>query len=140
MMIHVEVEFTIRHTVDELRDTFIQRGNLPDWRLKKLHMKDGSALPTFLETRLIGIDLRNEQERHDWFVFSFEACGELRKRISIPNIVSSSLNLDDLMLDDFLRLCRECLVAPPTMPGSDMPIDITEEHIGLRKLLKRMLN
>jgi len=139
-MVQVEIQFTIRHTMDELKNEFIRLGHLPDWETTKARMDDGSSRLFFLETRTIGIDLHNETERYAWFVFSFEACGELKQRIVIPHIVASTINVNDLALDDFLSLCRECLIAPPRRSKSDVSQDITEEHIGLRSLLNKMLD
>ncbi|MDR1840956.1 MAG: hypothetical protein LBQ86_03425 [Holophagales bacterium] len=139
-MIQVEVDFLIRHTMEELKDAFVQKGRFPGWKAIKNIAEDGSSGLTFLESRTIGFDLHNEAERYLWFVFSFEACGELRQRIAIPNIISSTLNIHNLTLDEFLELCRECLIVPPQRPSGNVLNDITQEHIGLRTLLKKMLD
>ena len=112
-MIHVEVEFTIRHTIDELKDKFIRQGYFPEWRMLRTVKSDGVHEHHFLESRAIGISLLSETERHAWFVFSMEACGELRRRVIVPTIIPSSLNIDDLDLEEFLLLCRECLIDYP---------------------------
>jgi len=111
-MIQIEVEFTIRHTVEELKDKFVHMGHFPDWRAEKEHSLDGHSELSFLETRAISVDLKNEDERYAWFVFSMEACGELRNRIVIPNVIPSSQDIDNLDLEDFLNFCRGCLVCP----------------------------
>jgi len=129
-MIQVEVEFLIRHTMDELKDAFIRLGRFPEWRATKILSEDGANKLVFLESRTIGFDLNTEAERYAWFVFSFEACGELKKRIVIPNIISSTVDLNNLALDEFLGLCRECLVAPPLLPNSAALQDITKEHVS----------
>ncbi|MCL1893527.1 MAG: hypothetical protein FWG02_04720 [Holophagaceae bacterium] len=110
-MVQVEVEFTIKHTLDELKDRFIRMGHFPEW-----HPKDeGETNPLdFFETRVISVNLHKEEERYAWFVFSIEACGELRRRIVIPNPISSDENIDNIELEDFLKLCRECLVRQAT--------------------------
>ena len=48
----------------------------------------------FFETRVVSMNLSSEEDRFAWFVFSLEACGELRKRIVIPNVVPSGVNVD----------------------------------------------
>ena len=106
----VEVEFTIRHSMEELKDEFIRKGRFPEWHAERVHPEGGNGALAYLEKRVIGVSLQNEQERYAWFVFSIEACGELKRQIVIPNVISSGLKIDNLNLDDFLRQCRECLV------------------------------
>jgi hypothetical protein len=110
-IVQVEVEFTIRHTLEELKDEFVQRGHFPEWRADKLVTDDGSNKLFFSETRVIGRNLRNEQDRYDWLVFSMEACGELQRRVVIHNPISSTLKIDGQDLEAFLHTCRECLVS-----------------------------
>ena len=140
-MVQVEVEFTISHSLEELKDIFIRTGHIHDWRTSRTPGENGSGVLEFLETRTIGQALHDEKERYAWFVFSFEACGELRRRIVIPHIISSTIDVDDMSLDNFLSFCRECLIAPaknePTSGGQG---EATAEHVGLRKLLKTMLD
>ena len=139
-MVQVEVEFTISHSLEELKDIFIRTGHIHDWRTSRTLGADGSGGLSFLETRTIGIDLHNEDERYAWFVFSFEACGELKRRIVIPNIISSAIDIDNLSLDGFLAFCRECLIAPAkSSPMGGTQAEATAEHVGLRRLLKNML-
>ena len=109
-MIQIEVEFTIRHTMDELKHRFIKMGHFPEWCSQKVLGEDGSSELVFFETRVISINLYSEAERYAWFVFSIEACGELKRRVVIPNTISSVHNIDGLELDEFLKFCRECLV------------------------------
>jgi hypothetical protein len=109
-MVQVEVEFTIQHTMDELKDEFIKMGHFPEWRSEKLHAEDGSASLVFFETRIVSINLHTEAERYDWFIFSLEAYGELKRRVVIPNTIHSAHNIDNLELNEFLKFCRECLV------------------------------
>ena len=33
MYIQVEVQFTIQHTLEELREAFVKRGHIPDWHV-----------------------------------------------------------------------------------------------------------
>jgi len=109
-MVQVEVEFTIRHSMDELKDRFIRMGHFPEWRSEKIHNKNGLNDLAFFETRVVSVNLLKEEERYAWFVFSIEACGELRRRIVIPNAIPSDKNIDNIELDEFLKFCRECLV------------------------------
>lgn len=109
MDVQVEVQFTVQHTMDELKEQFVRRGHIPDWRIL-----DAETRPQlFFETRVVSFNLPTEEDRHRWFVFSMEACGELRKRIQIRNVVPSGVNIDLPNLQDFLDFCRNCLVGPP---------------------------
>jgi hypothetical protein len=112
-MVQVEIEFTIRHSMDELKDRFIRMGHFPDWRAERGSGEDGASELVFFETRVISVNLHKENDRYAWFVFSIEACGELKRHIVIPNAIPSSVNIDNLELDDFLKLCRHCLVGHP---------------------------
>jgi hypothetical protein len=110
MDVQVEVQFTIQHTLDELKEAFVRRGHIPDWRV----IQDTDTRPQlFFETRLVSFNLSSEADRMAWFVFSMEACGELKKRIVITNVVPSGIKVDIPNLDDFLSFCRNCLVASP---------------------------
>ena len=112
-MVHVEVELTIRHTIEELKEMFIVQGYFPDWRILRTTKANGAHEHHFLETRVVGVTLHHETERRSWFVFSMEACGELKRKVIVPSIIPSSLNIDELELEDFLRICRECLIDYP---------------------------
>lgn len=110
MDVQVEVEFTIQHTVEELREAFVKRGHFPAWKV----IPDVDTRPQiFFETRVVAVNLSSEADRLAWFVFSLEACGELRKRIVIPNVVPSRVGIDIPDLNDFLAFCRHCLVVSP---------------------------
>jgi hypothetical protein len=110
MDVQVEVQFTIQHTLEELKEAFVKRGHIPDWRV----IQDAETRPQlFFETRVVSINLSSEADRFAWFVFSLEACGELRKRIVITHVVPSGVTVDLPKLDDFLNFCRNCLVGPP---------------------------
>jgi hypothetical protein len=112
MDVQVEVQFTIQHTMDELKEQFVRRGHIPDW-----HVIDAETRPQlFFETRLVSFNLSSEEDRFNWFVFSLEACGELRKRIVIHNVVPSGVNINLPNLNDFLNFCRNCLVGTPGAP------------------------
>lgn len=110
MDIQVEVQFTVQHTLEELKMAFVKKGHIPDWRVI-----DGveTRPELFFETRVVSMNLSSEADRFAWFVFSLEACGELRKRIVIPNVVPSGVSTHYLDLSDFLKFCRNCLVASP---------------------------
>lgn len=111
MDVQVEVQFTIQHTLEELKTEFVKRGHIPPWR----GIADTETRPDlYFETRTVSVNLSGEAERLAWFVFSLEACGELRSRIVIPNVVPSGVRVDYPSLDDFLTFCRHCLVASPT--------------------------
>jgi hypothetical protein len=110
MDVQVEVQFTIQHTLEELKEAFVKRGHFPSWRV----IQDADTSPQlFFETRTVSINLSSEADRFAWFVFSLEACGELRQRIVIGNVVPSGVTVDIPNLDDFLAFCRNCLVGPP---------------------------
>jgi len=110
MDVQVEVQFTIQHTLEELKDAFVRRGHFPDWRV----IQDAETRPQlFFETRIVSINLSTVEDRRAWFVFSMEACGELKKRIVITNVVPSGVKVDIPNLTDFLGFCRNCLVGPP---------------------------
>lgn len=110
MEIQVEVQFTVQHTIEELRSEFVKRGHIPEWRV----IEDAETRPQlFFETRIVSVNLSNEEERLAWFVFSLEASGELRRRIVIPNVVPSGVNINIPDLPAFLRFCRNCLVDSP---------------------------
>lgn len=106
----VEVQFTIQHVLEELREAFVKRGHIPDW-----HLIEGveTRPPLFFETRVVSVNLSSEADRFAWFVFSLEATGELRKRIVIPNVIPSGVRVDIQDLNEFLDFCRHALVAPP---------------------------
>jgi hypothetical protein len=111
MDVQVEVQFTIQHTLEELKEAFVKRGHFPDWRV----IQGVETRPQlFFETRLVSINLSSEADRFAWFVFSLEATGELRKHIAINNVVPSGIRVDIPKLDDFLDFCRNCLVASPS--------------------------
>jgi hypothetical protein len=110
MEIQVEVQFTVQHTMEELRTEFVKRGHIPEWRV----IQDAELRPRlFFETRIVSFNLSSEEDRLAWFIFSLEASGELRRRIVIPNVVPSGVNIDIPELNTFLRFCRNCLVAAP---------------------------
>jgi hypothetical protein len=110
MEIQVEVQFTIQHTIEELRSAFVKKGHIPEWRV----IQDAETRPQlFFETRIVSVNLSGEEERLAWFVFSLEACGELRRRVVIPNVVPSGVDIDIPDLAAFLRFCRNCLVDSP---------------------------
>ncbi|HWQ08387.1 MAG TPA: hypothetical protein VN436_04745 [Holophaga sp.] len=110
MDVQVEVQFTIQHTLEELKTEFVKKGHIPDWKV----ISDVETRPElFFETRLVSMNLSSEAERFAWFVFSMEASGELRKRIVISNVVPSGVTTQYADLNDFLRFCRNCLVASP---------------------------
>lgn len=112
MDVQVEVEFTIQHTLEELKQAFVKRGHFPEWRV----IQDTETRPhIFFETRIVSVNLSSEADRMAWFVFSLEACGELRRRIVIPNVVPSTARVDVPDLNDFLSFCRHCLVSSPSM-------------------------
>lgn len=113
MDVQVEVQFTIQHTLDELKEAFVKRGHFPAWQV----IQDTETRPElFFETRVVSVNLSTEEDRFAWFVFSIEACGELRQRIVITNVVPSGVRVDIPNLNDFLDFCRNCLVGPPGEP------------------------
>jgi hypothetical protein len=106
MDVQVEVQFTVQHTLEQLKAEFVKRGHIPDWKTPE----DGGAPDLFFETRLVSLTLSSEKDRSAWFVFSLEATGELRKRVVIPNVTPATVNLDIPDLEDFLDFCRQCMV------------------------------
>jgi hypothetical protein len=110
MDVQVEVQFTVQHTLEELKTEFVKKGHIPDWKV----ISGVETRPElFFETRIVSVNLSSEEERFAWFIFSMEACGELRKRIVIPNVVPSGVSTNYPDLDDFLKFCRHCLVGSP---------------------------
>jgi hypothetical protein len=113
MDVQVEIQFTVQHTLEELRTEFVKKGHIPDWKV----IEGVETRPElFFETRIVSVNLSSEAERFAWFVFSLEASGELRKRIIIPNVVTSGVSTNIPDLNDFLKFCRNCLVASPGHP------------------------
>jgi len=111
MDVQVEVQFTIQHTLEELKAEFVKRGHIPPWHA----IADTDLRPDlFFESRIVSVNLTSESDRLAWFIFSMEACGELRNRIVIPNVVTSGVKVDYPDLDDFLAFCRRGLVASPS--------------------------
>jgi hypothetical protein len=121
--------------MDELKDTFVRGGRLPEWEASRVVSADGISRMVFYEKRIVGLDLKTEEERYAWFVFSIEAFGDLFARVNIPNLISSSIDFDSLPLNEFLSFCRECLVAPPLL-SDQRPQEITGKHVGLGALSK----
>ena len=110
MDVQVEVQFTIQHTLEELKEVFVKRGHFPDWNV----IPGAETRPQlFFEKRTVSVNLSSEEDRFAWFVFSLEASGELRKRVHIHNVIPSGVNIDIPNLKDFLNFCRNCLVGPP---------------------------
>ena len=110
MEIQVEVQFTVQHTLEELKAEFVKLGHIPEWKV----VQDAEMRPRlFFETRIVSINLSSEADRLAWFVFSMEAIGELRRRIVIPNVVPSGVKIDIPDLNSFLNFCRNCLVSTP---------------------------
>ena len=110
MEVQVEVQFTVQHTLDDLKDQFVKKGHIPDWHV----IQDAETRPElFFETRLVSVNLSSEEDRQAWFIFSLEACGELRRRIVISHVVPADVNIDIPELGAFLRFCRNCLVNSP---------------------------
>ena len=109
MVVQVEVEFTVQHTLEQLKEAFVRRGHIPEWKaLEGVDTRPG----IYFERRVISVELRTEEERRTWFEFSLEATGELRRRVRIPNVVPADVNLDIPDLKTFLQFCRNCLVGP----------------------------
>jgi len=110
MEIQVEVQFTVQHTLEDLKSQFVKKGHIPDW-----HVIQGveTRPQLFFETRIVSVNLSSEEDRMAWFIFSLEACGELRRRIVIPNVVPSDVAIDIPELASFLKFCRNCLVDSP---------------------------
>jgi hypothetical protein len=116
MDVQVEVQFSIQHTIQELQQEFVQLGHFPDWKV----IEDADTRPQlFFETRIVSVNLATPGDRQAWFVFSLEASGELRKRIVLPNVIPSNVNIHIRDLKEFLSFCRECLVSSP---GSTSPV------------------
>lgn len=111
MDIQVEAVFTVQHSLEELKDVFVKRGHIPEWKA----IPGESTRPlVFFEERVVSVTLSTEADRLAWLQISIEACGELRRRVVIPNVIPSSINIQSLDLKDFLALCRQCLVASPS--------------------------
>jgi len=114
MVVQVEVEFTVQHTLEQLREAFVKRGHVPEWKaIEGVDFRPG----LYFERRVIALELRTEEERRAWFEFSLEATGELRKRIRIPNVIPANVPLDIPELGEFLQFCRNCLVGPVGAQG-----------------------
>ena len=110
MNVQVEVQFIIEHSIEELRDEFVRKGHFPDWKV----IEGAETRPQiFFEQRIVSVNLASPEDRQAWFVFSLEACGELRRRIAIPHVVPSTVSVDRPDLREFLAFCRECLVGRP---------------------------
>lgn len=110
MDVQVEVQFTVQHTLEELKEVFVKRAHFPDWKV----IEGVETRPQlFFETRIVSYNLSTEADRFAWFVFSLEACGELRDRVVINNVIPSGVNPDKPDLTDFLNFCRNCLVGDP---------------------------
>jgi hypothetical protein len=106
MDVQVEVQFTVQHTLEQLKAEFVKRAHIPDWHTPE----DGGAPDLFFETKLVSLTLSSEKDRQAWFVFSLEATGELRQRVVIPNVIPATVNVDIPDLEDFLDFCRRCIV------------------------------
>lgn len=112
MDVQVEVQFTVQHTLDQLKEAFVKRGHIPDWRTPE----DGSAPDLFFESKTVSVSLSSEKDRQAWFVFSMEATGELRSRVVIPNVIPATVELDIPDLEEFLDFCRRCMVGAVGRP------------------------
>lgn len=106
MDVQVEVQFTVQHTLEQLKEAFVKRGHIPNWRTPE----GGGAPDLFFETKIVSLTLSSEADRRAWFVFSLEATGELRKRVVIPNVIPATEKVDIPDLEDFLDFCRRCMV------------------------------
>ena len=106
MDVQVEVQFTVQHTLEQLKQEFVKRSHIPAWQTPE----DGGAPGLFFETKVVSLTLSSEKDRLAWFVFSLEATGELRKRVVIPNVIPATVNVDIPELEDFLDFCRRCMV------------------------------
>ncbi len=106
MDVQVEVQFTVQHTLDQLKAEFVKRSHIPDWKTPE----GGVAPDLFFETKVVSLTLSSEKDRLAWFVFSLEATGELRNRVIIPNVIPATANVDIPDLEDFLDFCRRCMV------------------------------
>jgi len=109
MEVQVEVQFTVQHTLEQLRDAFVRRGHVPPWRT----LPEGGAPDLFFERRVVSLSLTSEADRLAWFRFSLEATGELRRRVVIPHVMPATADLDVPDLADFLDFCRRGLVGDP---------------------------
>ena len=110
MDVQVEVQFKVAHTVEELRGEFVKKGHFPEWKV--LEGTEGHPELLF-EDRIVSWDLRSEEDRFAWFVFSLEATGELHRRVVIRNVIPVGVRTDFSELKPFLQFCRECLVSSP---------------------------
>jgi hypothetical protein len=106
MDVQVEVQFTVQHTLEQLKAEFVKRAHIPEWRTPA----DGGAPDLFFEVKVVSLALSSEKDRLAWFIFSLEATGELRNRVVIPNVIPSTVNVDIPDLEDFLDFCRRCMV------------------------------
>lgn len=106
MDVQVEVQFTVQHTLEQLKMEFVKRGHIPDWKA----LEDGSCPGLFFERKVVSLTLSSEKDRLSWFVFSLEATGELRRQVVIPNVIPATVNVDIPDLEDFLDFCRRCMV------------------------------
>lgn len=106
MEVQVEVQFTVQHTLEQLKQEFVKRGHIPVWKT----LEDDGTPGLFFETKVVSLTLSSEKDRLAWFVFSLEATGELRKRVIIPNVIPATANVDVPDLEDFLDFCRRCMV------------------------------
>ncbi len=106
MDVQVEVQFTVQHTLDQLKTEFVKRGHIPDW-----HTPEGGGAPDlFFETKVVSLTLTTEKDRLAWFIFSLEATGELRRQVVVPNVIPATVPVDIPDLEDFLDFCRRCMV------------------------------
>ncbi len=112
MDVQVEVQFTVQHTLAQLREEFVTRGHIPPWHT----LEGGSAPDLFFEARTVSLTLSSEKDRLAWFVFSMEATGELRRQVVISNVIPATVNLDIPDLEDFLDFCRQCMVGAVGRP------------------------
>ena len=111
MDVQVEVQFKVAHTLPELKEEFVKRGHIPDWKVLE-GSEDHPEL--FFEDRIVSWDLSTEQDRYEWFVFSLEATGELRRRVVVHNVIPAGVPIRQSELGQFLQFCRECLVSSPS--------------------------
>ncbi len=106
MDVQVEVQFTVQHTMEQLKAEFVKRAHIPAWKTPE----DGGAPDLFFETKVVSLTLSSEKDRLAWFVLSLEATGELNKRVVIPNVIPATVDVDIPDLEDFLDFCRRCMV------------------------------
>ncbi len=110
MSVQVEIQFKVAHTIEQLREEFVKKGHIPEWKV----LEGTESRPQlFFEDKVVSWDLSSEEERYAWFVFSLEATGELRRRVVIHNVIQPGVNMNHPELGDFLQFCRECLVESP---------------------------